>query len=117
MNATFKGATFSDRMKTSAEAKKALLAKFKPKPAIPDPMFEQREALRLAELERVRAERAEAKAAARRAAEEAEAARRDALANDEAAQLEAKRQERKDRKAMLKADARAKREQRKASRN
>ncbi|MBS0410978.1 MAG: hypothetical protein JSR86_13760 [Proteobacteria bacterium] len=117
MNATFKGATFSDRMKTSAEAKKALLAKFKPKPTVQDPLFDQREAMRQAELERVRTERAEAKAAAQQAAEEAEAARREALANDEAAQLDAKRAERKERKAMLKADARAKREQKKASRN
>ena len=114
MNATLKGASFSDRMKTSAEAKKALLAKFKPKPAIPDPLFEQREALRQAELERVRAERAEAKAAAKRAVEEAEAARREALANDEASILEAKRVERKERKAQAKADARAKREMRKS---
>ncbi|MGA0602542.1 DUF6481 family protein [Caulobacter sp. KR2-114] len=116
MNAIFKGATFSDRMKTSAEAKKALLAKFKPKPTVTDPMFEQREALRLAEVERVRAERAAAKAAAREAAEAAEAARLEALANDEAAQLDLKRNERKERKAMVKAQARAKREQKAAAR-
>jgi hypothetical protein len=49
---------FNDRLKASAEAKKAMLAKFQPKPAVQDPDFDKREAEREAERERVRAERA-----------------------------------------------------------
>lgn len=75
-----KNNSFSDRAKSSAEAKKALLAKFKPKPTVRDENFEERKAAQQAELERVRAERsaerkikreAAAKAAAIRAEEEA----------------------------------------------
>ena len=42
---------FDDRLKASAEAKKALLAKFQPKPAVQDPDFDKREEQRAAELE------------------------------------------------------------------
>jgi len=111
-----KGTSLTDRLKNQQEAKKALLAKLKTKPTITDPLFEQREALKQAEIERVRAERAAAKAAAREAAEAEEAARQEALANDEAAQLDLKRNERKERKALVKAQARAKREQKAAAR-
>ena len=116
MNATLKGTSLSDRLKAQAEAKKAILAKFKPKPTVTDPLFEQREALRLAELERVREERAKAKAAAKQAAADAEEARRAADASVEAAVLEAKRSERKERKALTKAEQKAKRDQRYAAR-
>ena len=54
---------FSERLKTAAEAKKALLAKMKPKAAVSDPLFAERAALREAELERVRQERQAAKEA------------------------------------------------------
>ena len=56
---------FTDRLATAAEAKKALLAKMKPKPTVIDPDFDKREELRAAELEAVRAARAEAKEKAR----------------------------------------------------
>jgi hypothetical protein len=100
-----KKAGFSDRLTTAAEAKKALLAKFKPKPAVPDPNFESREVLRAAELEAVRAARAEAKAAARQAVLDAQQA-----------ELDAKRGERKERKALTKAEQKAKRDARYAAR-
>lgn len=107
---------FADRQKASAEAKKALLQKFKPKPMVTDPNFEQRQAEKAAELERVRRERAEAKEAARRAA--AEAAAQAAAKVEENAQmaLDLKRAERRDRKAAVKAAAKARREERKAQR-
>jgi hypothetical protein len=92
---------FADRQQAAAEAKQAMLAKFRPKPTIQDPEFERRHETRAAELEAVRAARAAAKEAARVAA----------LATEEAIQA-AKRQERKDRKAQEKNDARARREAR-----
>ncbi|OYW92505.1 MAG: hypothetical protein B7Z13_09745, partial [Caulobacterales bacterium 32-67-6] len=67
---------FSERLKTAAEAKKALLAKMKPKAAATDPLFAERAALREAELERVRQERQAAKDAKKQAAAEAEEAAR-----------------------------------------
>lgn len=101
----------ADRFATAAEAKKALLAKFKPKPTVTAPEGALgREARLAAEREALRAKRQAEKEAAERAKAEAEAARREALLNDEQAQLELKRQERKDRKAAAKAEARAKRE-------
>jgi Holliday junction resolvasome RuvABC endonuclease subunit len=56
MNET-KGAKLADRLKTAAEAKQALLAKFKPKPAAVDPLFAERGVEAAAELKAVRAER------------------------------------------------------------
>jgi len=53
-----KSNSFADRQKASAEAKAALLAKFKPKPTITDPNFEERRALEKAELEALREARA-----------------------------------------------------------
>ena len=49
--------TFSDRQAASAEAKKALVAKFKAKPTVVDPQFEDRRLQRELELEEVRAKR------------------------------------------------------------
>ena len=112
----FKPLTHADRMKAAADAKKAMLEKFKPKPTVTDPLFDQRETLRLAELERVREERAQAKAAIKQAAAEAEEAKRLAEMNEEAAVLDAKRSERKERKALTKAEAKAKRDARYAAR-
>ena len=65
---------FADRLKTSAEAKKALLAKFKTRPTVTDPLFAEREAMKAAELERVREERAKARAAEKQAIADAEQA-------------------------------------------
>jgi len=107
---------FEDRLKTAAEAKKALLAKFKPKPTVTDPLFHQREALRTAELEKARQARAEAKAAAKQAALDAQEAKRQEQLALEAAELEAKRSERKERKQLTKAEQKAKRDARYAAR-
>ena len=103
------GTQFTDRLESQAEAKKALLARFKPKPAVQADLNAVK-AEREAEKERVRQERLAAKEAVRVAAEEAEKARQEALLNDEAYQLELQRQARKDRKLNQKADAQAKRE-------
>ena len=68
-----KNHSFADRQKTSAEAKKALLAKFRAKPTITDPNFEERRAAKQAELQAVREARV-----AERSAKREEAARREA---------------------------------------
>jgi len=107
---------FADRLKAAAEAKKAMLAKFKPKPTVTDPLFEERAAMKAAELERLRDERAKAKADALLAAEAAREAERQTQADLEAAALDAKRGERKERKALTKAEAKAKRDARYAAR-
>jgi hypothetical protein len=65
--------SFSDRQAASAEAKKALVAKFKPKPTVVDPQFEDRRLQRELELEEVRAKRT-----AEREAKREESARKDA---------------------------------------
>ena len=107
---------FSERLESQAAARKALLEKFKPKPTVQPEVFETRAQRKARELEEVRAKRAAEKEAARLAAEEAERVRAEALANDEEAQLAMKRDERKARKAAAKAEARAKREAKAASR-
>jgi hypothetical protein len=108
---------FNDRLSAAAEAKKALLAKFKPKPAAIDPLHDQRQALRDAEREAFRKARAAEKEAVRLAALEAEeAARRAAVEAMESAD-EIKRRERKERKAAMKAEAKAKREAKLAARH
>ena len=63
---------FDDRLKASAEAKKAMLAKFQPKPAVTDPDFDNRHAEREAELERVRNARNAEREAKKQAAVDAE---------------------------------------------
>lgn len=110
------GTSFADRLTAAAEAKRAMLAKFKPKAAVAAPQPVDRAALRAAELEQVRNHRAGAKAAKRQAlAHAAEVAR---LAEEAAAAtaLEAKRGERKERKALSKAEQKAKRDARYAAR-
>ena len=107
---------FASRLKTAAEAKKAMLANFKPKPAVTDPNFIEREARKAAEIERVRQERADAKAAKLEAARLAAEAVRQTDEEIEAATLAAKRDERKARKAQAKAEARAKRDARSSGR-
>ena len=69
---------FNDRLKASAEAKKAMLAKFQPKAAVQDPDFDNRHVERDAERERIRAERAAERDAKRQAAVDAEKAKVDA---------------------------------------
>ena len=107
---------FADRLKTASEAKKALLAKFQPKPTVTDPNFAEREARRAAELDLVREQRAQAKAAARQAVLDAQEAARLEQEALEAANMDAKRGERKERKALTKAEAKAKRDARYAAR-
>jgi len=68
-----KNTSFNDRQSASAAAKQAMLAKFKPKPTVIDPLIEVRKAEKAAELERLRAARAEIREAKRLAAAEAAA--------------------------------------------
>lgn len=110
------GASFADRQKRASDAKAALLAKLRPKPTVNDPQAPSRAALKAEELERVRAARTEAKIAKTEAAAAAvEAARLSEEATSTAA-LDAKRGERKERKALTKAEAKAKRDARYAAR-
>ncbi|MBS0297953.1 MAG: hypothetical protein JSR45_16730 [Proteobacteria bacterium] len=107
---------FGDRLSAAQEAKKAMLAKFKPKPMVTDTRTPaERAAEREAEREAIRQQRAAEKEAQRLAAEEAERQRQIALLNDEAYQLELKRKERKDRKAQAKQEAQERREQKRAA--
>ena len=106
----------TERLKTAADARKALLARFTPKPAVQSTDLVGRAARKAAELADVRRARAQAKADRLAATAAAEQAVRDAEANSAAAQLEAKRGERKERKALTKAEAKAKRDARYAAR-
>jgi hypothetical protein len=116
-----KESKFSDRAATSAAAKQALLAKFKPKPMVTAPEPINHEAERQAKIEAIRQQRAEEKAAKQRQREEAaaaaEQARLDAIAAAEQAKLDAehlsdaqKRAERKARKKEIKELAKMKKE-------
>jgi hypothetical protein len=102
---------FADRAAASNEAKKAMLAKFKPKPmvAAPDTLAD-REAAKQAELERVRLERLAAKESKRIATIEAEQARIRAEIEAEAAKLELVRSARKERQSKEKEESRLRRE-------
>jgi Family of unknown function (DUF6481) len=106
----------SQRQKTAAAAKAALLAKFKPRPTNTDPRFDERDTLRAAELSRVRQERTEARTARRQSVADAAQAVIDADAAIQAEALSAKRGERKERKALSAAEAKAKRDARYAAR-
>jgi hypothetical protein len=64
---------FNDRRNASNAAKQAMLAKFKPKPAVTDPLIDLRRAEKEAELERLRAARAAEREAKRAIAGEAAA--------------------------------------------
>ena len=66
---------FTDRLTAQQDAKKALLARFKPKPAVPDPEFDKLQAKRAAEKEALRQQRELEKAEVRRQKAEVEAAR------------------------------------------
>lgn len=99
-----------ERLGRSADAKKALLERFKPKPAVAATEFVSREERKARELEAVRLARAEAKEAARLAKEQAEEQKRQEELLDEEAQLAAQRAARKARKADAKEQARLKRE-------
>jgi hypothetical protein len=101
---------FADRLSQAADAKKALLAKMKTKPAATDPNFDKRHEEREKELEAIRAARAAEREAKRLAKIEAEQAKALTAAEAEQAALEAKRKERKERKAAEKEAARLRKE-------
>jgi hypothetical protein len=106
--------SLTDRQAAAAAAKKAMLEKFKPKPTVTASAPVDRQARKAAELEAIRAQRAAEKEAARQAAAaRAEADRQARLAADLAA-MEAKRNERKERKALTKAEQRQRKEERMA---
>jgi hypothetical protein len=111
-----KGSGLTDRLASAAEAKAALVAKFKPKAAVTAPPGETRAEIRDAELTAVRQGRAEAKAAAQQASEDKAAARQAAVVAAEDEALAAKRGARKERKQLTKAEAQAKRDARYAAR-
>ena len=111
-----KGSSLTDRLAAAAEAKAALLAKLKPKPAVTDPLFDQREAIKAQELEAVRAARAAGKTEARQASADRAAAVEADVAADEEAALADKRGARKERKQLSKAEAQTKRDARYAAR-
>ena len=100
-----KGTKFEDRLSNQAEAKKALLAKLKPKPTVRPDEFVDSRTLRERELEAVRVKRAE----------ERETQRQVQLAA-RAAEEAAKKSERKVRKALTKAEQQQKREASRAAR-
>lgn len=106
---------FADRLSAQAEAKKALLAKFKPKATVTAPEGAlTRDQIKAQERESLRQARADEKARQeeeRRAQQTQRAA--SALAEVQAA-LEAKRAERKDRKAAAKEEARLRRQLKRA---
>lgn len=118
-----KNSSFSDRQAASDAAKKALLAKFKPKPMVVAEAPIDHEAEKRARMEVIRAQREAEKLERQRAREEAaaaaEKARLEAIAAAERARIEAeqstdaqKRAERKARKKEIKEAARAKKETR-----
>ncbi|HEY9216827.1 MAG TPA: DUF6481 family protein [Phenylobacterium sp.] len=83
----FKPISFEDRLAAQAEAKKAMLEKFKPKPAVRETPFVDRDAEKRAELERVRAERQAARDAKKAAAAEIERQKLEAEAKEREAQV------------------------------
>ena len=101
--------SYSERLTAAAEAKKALLAKFQPKPTVVAETLVDRAAERAQELEAVRHTRLEQRETARLARIAAEEAAQKAAFDAEQAALEAKRSERKERKQLMKHDAQGRR--------
>ena len=111
-----KGAGLTDRLSAAAAATAALLEKLRPKAAVTDPLFAERGAMRQAELKEVREARANEKQAAVQAKSDAEAASQAAVAALEEQALSEKRDARKERKQLTKAEGQAKRDARYAAR-
>jgi hypothetical protein len=107
---------YAERLKKAGEARKALLAKFQPKATAGAAEPIDRAARKAAELAEVRVQRAATKLARREAAAEALDQVRKTEEAVAAADLAAKRGERKERKALSKAEAKAKRDARYAAR-
>jgi hypothetical protein len=106
---------FSDRLAAAADAKRAMAARFKPKPTVVAEAIPDRAAIKAAELETVRAARAAEKEAAKLARAQQEEVTRKAREAAELAALEAKRAERKEWKQGLKQDAQSRRADRLAA--
>lgn len=107
---------FNDRISAQQDAKKALLAKFKPKAAAPDPEFDRLAEKRAAEKEALRQQHELAKAEQRREKAEQEAARM-ALERESHEAVEAeKRAARKERKQLTKEEQKQARDARYAAR-
>ena len=100
---------FNDRLTAAADAKKAMLARFKPKPTVVAENLVDRATRREQELEAVRMARAEEKEKAKLERAAAEEAARMARMADEQAMLEAKRSQRKERKQLEKMDSQSRR--------
>ena len=113
--AGFKEAGFNERMSAAAEAKKAMLEKFRAKPGADDPAFLEKQAARQAIREAREARAAERKAAKLAAEAEAKAAR-EAAAKAEEERLAAEQAEREAEAARLKAEQKAARDARYAAR-
>ncbi len=107
---------FTDRLSTQQEAKKALLARFKPKAAAPDPEFDKLAAKRAAEKEALRQQHELAKAELRRQKAEKEAVRAEATRAAEEESEAERRGARKERKALTKAEQKVARDARYAAR-
>ena len=103
---------FNDRLTAAAEAKKAMLARFKPKPTVVADNLVDRATRREHELEAVRVARAEEKERQRAERAASEEAQRAAAFAAEQAALEIKRNQRKERKQLEKMDAQSRRAQR-----
>jgi hypothetical protein len=108
--------SFSERLTSAAAAKSELLAKLRPRPTVANSAPIDRAAERRAELDLVRAARIAAKAAKAQALADEEQARQALAASLEATNLAEKRGERKERKALTKEQAKAKRDARYAAR-
>ena len=100
---------FNDRLTAAAEAKKAMLARFKPKPTVVAENLVDRATRREQELEAVRQARAEEKERQRIERAASEEAQQAARVAEEQALLEAKRTQRKERKQLEKMDAQSRR--------
>ena len=107
---------FNGRISAQQDAKKALLAKFKPKTAAPDPEFDKLAEKRAAEKEALRQQHELAKAEQRREKAEKEAARLAAERETEEALEAEKRANRKERKQLTKEEQKAARDARYAAR-
>jgi hypothetical protein len=106
----------TERLKLAAEDRARRLDLFKPKPAVTDPLFEERKAMRGAELAQVRADRLKAREDKRLAAADAAQAAIQALADEAEAVRGAKKDKRKVRQALTEIEAKAKRDARYAAR-
>ena len=104
-----KNTAFGDRISASADAKKAMLAKFQAKPTVAATEQVDRAARRAAELEAVRAARAAEREVARAEREAQEAEARRVAQEAELLALEAKRGQRKTHKPLERSEAQARR--------